>query len=66
MDINSFKGRWHELKGNVKKQWGRLTDNEIDQMEGDAERMIGSLQKTYGYTRDEARRQVNDFLNRHQ
>ena len=57
----SIKGNWHELKGNVRKQWGKLTDNDIEQINGDTEILIGKLMKTYSKSREEAQREVEQF-----
>lgn len=60
-----FKGNWKQLKGEAKKQWGKLTDDELDQIEGEREKMIGKLQERYGYDRARAEREVDDFVTRH-
>lgn len=65
MNEDVFKGKWHQLKGDVKSRWGKLTDDDVDRAEGDAEKLIGRLQERYGYQRDEAKREVDDFLRRH-
>jgi uncharacterized protein YjbJ (UPF0337 family) len=54
-------GRFKQLKGNIKEQWGKLTDDEIDQMEGNAEILAGKLQERYGLTREDAERQAREF-----
>ncbi len=59
-----LKGSWKQLKGNVKKQWGELTDDEITEIEGDREALIGKIQAKYGRTRMEAEQEVADFLDR--
>ena len=65
MNSDVFKGKWHQLKGDVKSRWGKLTDDDVDRAEGDAEKLIGRLQERYGYQRDEAKREVDDFIRRH-
>jgi uncharacterized protein YjbJ (UPF0337 family) len=57
-----LKGKWHQLKGEAKIQWGRLTDDDIDQIEGNAEKLAGKLQERYGYAREEAQQEIDDFL----
>jgi len=54
-------GRFKQLKGKIKEQWGKLTDDEIDQMEGNAEILAGKLQERYGLTREDAERQAREF-----
>ncbi len=51
MNRDTLKGQWMQLKGKVRQQWGKLTDDEIDQMQGNAEMLIGKLQERYGYER---------------
>lgn len=65
MNSDVFKGKWHRLKGEVKSQWGKLTDDDLDRVEGDAEKLIGRVQERYGYVRGDAEREVNDFIQRH-
>jgi uncharacterized protein YjbJ (UPF0337 family) len=65
MNKDVFKGKWHQFKGEVKSQWGKLTDDDMERVEGDAEKLIGRVQERYGYQRAEAEREVNEFLDRH-
>ena len=65
MNEDVLKGKWHQLKGVVKSRWGKLTNDDVDRAEGDAEKLIGRLQERYGYQRDEAKREVDDFIRRH-
>jgi uncharacterized protein YjbJ (UPF0337 family) len=62
VNADVIKGQWHQLKGEVKRQWGKLTDDEVDQVEGNAEKLLGLLQKRYGYARDQAEREIDDWL----
>jgi uncharacterized protein YjbJ (UPF0337 family) len=64
MNDDVFKGKWHQLKGEMKSQWGKLTDDDFDRAEGDAEKLIGRVQERYGYQRDQAKREVDDFIRR--
>jgi len=61
MNKDTVSGNFRQLKGKIKQQWGKLTDDEIDQMEGNAEILSGKLQERYGLARDEAERQARDF-----
>lgn len=65
MNADVLKGKWLQLKGEVKRQWNRLTDDDLGQIEGSTENMLGKLQERYGIARDEAERELNTFLNRH-
>ena len=62
MNRDIFKGQWMQLKGKVRQQWGKLTDDEIDQMQGDAEMLIGTIQERYGRSRDEAEQEVDRWF----
>jgi uncharacterized protein YjbJ (UPF0337 family) len=64
MNNDVFKGKWQQLKGEVRSQWGKLTDDDIDRAQGDAEKLIGRVQERYGYERDQAEREVDDFIRR--
>ena len=63
MDKNILKGNWKQAKGRVKQVWGRLSDSEIEQIEGNYDELVGKLQEKYGYTLDRSREQVKRFLN---
>lgn len=61
MNADQMKGQWNQLKGNIQKQWGKLTSDEIDQIEGDREILIGKIQEHYGVSREAAEKQVDAF-----
>jgi uncharacterized protein YjbJ (UPF0337 family) len=63
MNRDTLKGQWTQLKGKLRQQWGKLTDDEIDQMQGNAEILIGKLQERYGYERERAEQEVDRWLN---
>ena len=65
MNEDILKGKWRQIKGEVKSRWGKLTDDDVDVVAGDAEKLIGRVQERYGYQRDEAKREVDDFFNTH-
>jgi len=64
MNEDVLKGKWMQIKGEVKSQWGKLTDDDLDRVEGDTEQLIGRVQERYGYAREDAKREVDSFLNR--
>jgi len=64
MNNDVIKGKWKQITGEAKKQWGKLTDDQIDQIDGDREKLIGEIQENYGVARDEAEKQVKDFEDR--
>lgn len=65
MDKDIFKGKWEQLKGNVQKEWGKLTDDDLDKIKGDSKILVGKLQEKYGMTKDEAKKEVDKLKNRH-
>ena len=64
MNRDTIQGNWRELKGKVKAQWGKLTDDQVDQINGNAEVLSGHLQKAYGLSRDEAEKNIDDWARR--
>ena len=66
MNEDVFKGQWKQVKGNVKQWWGKLTDDDIQRIEGSQEELIGILQERYGWERHEAEAAVNERMNAHQ
>lgn len=61
MNQDIAEGKWEQLKGSIKEKWGDLTDDDITQVNGNAQKMCGVLQEKYGKSRDDAEREVNDF-----
>lgn len=55
-------GKWKQTRGKVKQWWGKLTDNDLDRINGRIEELIGNLQEVYGYTREQAEDEVNRFM----
>lgn len=64
MNRDIVKGNFTQLKGKIKEQWGKLTDDEIDQLEGKSEILAGKLQERYGYNQEQAEREVREFKQR--
>ncbi|HUX78896.1 MAG TPA: CsbD family protein [Alphaproteobacteria bacterium] len=64
MNKDIIKGKWHEIKGKVKQQWGKLTDDEITQIHGSYEELEGILQRKYGYQKDQAEKEIQTFLDK--
>lgn len=61
MNWDIVKGNWKQLKGSATKQWGKLTDDDMDVIAGERDKLIGKLQAEYGWTREEAEKQVDDW-----
>jgi uncharacterized protein YjbJ (UPF0337 family) len=62
MNSNQLEGRWKEIKGELKSWWGKLTDDDIDQIAGNKDKLIGVVQQKYGYLYDEAQREIDRRL----
>jgi uncharacterized protein YjbJ (UPF0337 family) len=65
MNKDTTQSSLKQLRGKIKQQWRKLTDAEIDAIEGNTEILAGKLQERYGWEREEAERQVKDFSSRH-
>lgn len=64
MDWDRIEGNWKQFSGKVKEQWGKLTDDEIAQANGNREQLEGIIQNRYGYAKDKARTEVDSWLGR--
>ncbi len=64
MNEDIVKGRWKEIKGKVKQQWGKLTDDDIATMQGSYQELEGKLQSVYGYQKDQTKKEIDGFLDR--
>lgn len=62
MNEDVLAGKWKQIKGGVKTAFAKLTDDDIAEVEGNTERMVGKLQERYGYTRDDAENAWNKFV----
>ena len=59
MNQDIFEGKWKEMKGQVKEWWGKLTDDDLDRVDGKADQLVGLLQQKYGYTKEHAEDELN-------
>jgi uncharacterized protein YjbJ (UPF0337 family) len=62
MENDIFKGKWKQLRGQIQQKWGDLTNDDLDRIQGAQTEFEGLLQERYGYTKERARQEVNDFL----
>ncbi len=62
MNWDQIEGRWKEFKGNAQSKWGELTGDELDEVEGDREALEGKIQQKYGKSKEEAKKEVDDFI----
>ena len=61
MSWNKVEGNWNQFKGKVKEKWGELTDDELDQIAGKRDILLGKIQEKYGLTEDEAEKRIKEF-----
>lgn len=61
MNEDILKGNWKQLKGKVQKNWGELTDDDLDRIEGNREELVGRIQERYGKAKDEVESEVSDW-----
>jgi uncharacterized protein YjbJ (UPF0337 family) len=64
MNWDQMQGKWKQVKGEVQRQWGKLTDDDYDVIAGDREKMVGKIQERYGVAREDAERQIDDWTGR--
>ncbi|WP_138495181.1 CsbD family protein [Paenibacillus pinistramenti] len=61
MDHNVFKGTWNQIKGEAKKQWGELTDDDLDVIDGEKDKLVGKLQERYGHSKEAAEKEYDNW-----
>lgn len=61
MNWDIVKGNWKQAKGKAQQKWGKLTDDDLDRAEGRRDELVGILQERYGYAKDEAEREADEF-----
>jgi uncharacterized protein YjbJ (UPF0337 family) len=64
MNWDRIEGNWKQVKGNVKVQWCKLTDDQLDVIAGKRDSLVGRIQETYGLSRDETEKQLVDWQQR--
>jgi len=64
MNQEQVSGNWKIVKGKIKEQWGKLTDDDLKVLQGSADQLTGTLERRYGIAKEEAERQVRDFERR--
>lgn len=64
MNQDRIRGQWKQVKGRIKEQWGRLTEDDLGVIAGKREQLLGRIQQRHGIAKDEAQRQVEAFERR--
>jgi uncharacterized protein YjbJ (UPF0337 family) len=62
MNRDILTGKWLQVRGQVKQNWGKFTDNDLDRISGRYDEIVGLLQERYGYARDKAEKEVTHFI----
>lgn len=62
MNKDIIEGKFKEFKGELRKKWGQLTDDEVQKTKGNAEALSGLVQQKFGLTKEEATEQVGEFM----
>ena len=62
MDWNRIEGNWKQAKGKVKEKWGKLTDDDLTTIAGRRDQLSGILQQRYGYARERAEKELDEFM----
>jgi len=65
MNNDIISGKWTQLTGKAKETWGKLTNDDWNQLDGRREQLAGRLQERYGWTLDQANKEVDDFVTRY-
>ena len=62
MNWDQVEGKWKQMKGSVREKWGKLTDSDYEQIAGNRDKFAGMLQERYGYTRDKAEKELDEWM----
>ena len=62
MNWDQVEGKWKQYKGQIKEKWGRLTDDDLDVINGRRQQLVGKIQQHYGIAREEAEKQCDEFV----
>lgn len=63
MNSDQLQGKWKQLKGSARQQFGKLTDDDLEMIAGSRDKLVGKLQERYGYAREEAQRRADQWMN---
>lgn len=62
MNRDIFSGKWKQIRGEIRSKWGKLTDDELDMINGQQDKLVGKLQEHYGWKREQAEMEVDRFM----
>ena len=62
MNWDQVQGKWKQVRGSAKQQWGKLTDNDLEQIAGMRDKLVGKLQERYGLAQEEAQKKADEWI----
>jgi uncharacterized protein YjbJ (UPF0337 family) len=62
MNWDQIQGKWKQVKGSVRQEWGELSDNDLEMIAGSRDKLIGKLQERYGFVKEEAQKRADEFV----
>lgn len=62
MNWDQVQGKWKQFRGQAHKEWGKLTNDDLDMVEGDQTKLVGRIQERYGVKKEEAERRVDRWI----
>lgn len=64
MNSDILKGNWKQFRGEIQKQWGKLTNDDMDVVNGEYDKLVGRLQERYGWEKERAERELTNYFDR--
>ena len=64
MNQDTLQGKWKQVRGEAQSWWGKLTNDDLDRVEGSIDKLAGILQQRYGYSKQEAQHEIANFMER--
>jgi uncharacterized protein YjbJ (UPF0337 family) len=62
MNWDQIEGKWKQMSGSLKQQWGKLTDDDLDVIAGQRNKLVGKLQERYGYAKEDAQKKADEWV----
>jgi uncharacterized protein YjbJ (UPF0337 family) len=65
MNSDQLQGKWKQMKGSIRERWGKLTDDDVDVVNGQTTQLVGRIQERYSIAKEEAQKQVEEWMHEH-